>query len=110
MPIMSFDNVLPGLVIATYILVEICKALFLKTDKSRKHIPLIAAIIGVACAIVIFVFWPEMIYCSNVLEAIAMGGMSGFAATGCNQLYKKYAKYKGDAVVDEVSSTDGEGY
>ena len=106
---MSFDNVLPGLVIATYILVEICKALFLKTDKSRKHIPLIAAVIGVAAAIVIFIFWPDMIYCSNILEAIAMGGMSGFAATGCNQLYKKYSKYKGETV-EETTSSDGEGY
>lgn len=106
---MSFDNVLPGLVIATYILVEIFKALFLKTDKSRKHIPLIAAVIGVAAAIVIFIFWPDMIYCSNILEAIAMGGMSGFAATGCNQLYKKYSKYKGETV-EETTSSDGEGY
>ena len=107
---MNFDNVLPGLVIATYILVEICKALFLKTDKSRKHIPLIAAIIGVACAIVIFIFWPELIYCSNILEAIAMGGMSGFAATGCNQLYKKYTKYKGETVAEDATPSDGEGY
>lgn len=107
---MNFDNVLPGLVIATYILVEICKALFLKTDKSRKHIPLIAAIIGVACAVVIFIFWPELIYCSNILEAIAIGGMSGFAATGCNQLYKKYTKYKGETVAEDVTPSDGEGY
>lgn len=105
---MSFDNVLPGLVIATYILVELCKALFLKTDKSRKHIPLISAIIGVAAAIVIFIFWPEMIYCNNILEAITIGGMSGFAATGCNQLYKKYSKYKGE-ITDDTSS-NGEGY
>ena len=103
---MDFDSVLPGLVIATYILVELCKTIFLKTDKSRKHIPLVSAIIGVACSIIIFIFWPEMIHCNDILEAIAIGGMSGLAATGCNQLYKKYSKYKGEQVVDETISTD----
>lgn len=53
--------------------------------------------------------------CSNVLEAIAMGGLSGFAATGCNQLYKKYSRYNGtsaevDTTVIDSSSSDGEGF
>lgn len=103
---MDFDNVLPGLVIIIYILVEIFKKLFLKTDKSRKHIPLIAAIIGVATSIIIFYISPDIICCNNVLEAIAMGGMSGFAATGCNQLYKKYTKYKGEVVIEEDIVTE----
>lgn len=97
---MDFDNVLPGLVVITYILIEIAKKTFLKTDKKRKHIPLISAIFGVVISVIIFYACPDIIYCNNILEAIAMGGMSGFAATGCNQLYKKYTSYKGEDYTD----------
>lgn len=114
---MNFDNVIPGLVIIIYVIVEILKKTILKTDKSRKHIPLISCIAGIIVGIVIFCIWPDVLYCSNVLEAIAMGGLSGFAATGCNQLYKKYSRYNGtstdstetDNVIDSSDST-GEGF
>lgn len=104
---MNFDNVLPGLVVIIYIFVEIAKKTFLKSDKSRNTIPLISAILGVVLAVAIFYLAPEIIFCSNVLEAVAMGGMSGFAATGCNQLYKKYTTYKGE---NTDNSDSGEGY
>ena len=97
---MDFDNVLPGFVVIIYILIEIIKRLFLKTSESRKHIPLIAGILGVIAAIITFYIAPEMLYCNNLLEAIAVGGMSGFAATGCNQLYNKYIKYKSEKITD----------
>lgn len=103
---MDFDNVLPGLVIIIYILVEISKKIFLKTDERRKHIPLIAAIIGVVTSIIIFYVKPDIINCGNVLEAIAMGGMSGFAATGCNQLYKKYSNFKGEIIVEDDNTSE----
>lgn len=93
---MNFDNVLPGLVVLIYIFAEIAKKTFLKSDKSRNTIPLISAILGVVLAVAIFYLAPDIIFCDNVLEAIAMGGMSGFAATGCNQLYKKYITYKNE--------------
>lgn len=112
---MNFDNVIPGLVILIYVVVEILKKTVLKTDKSRRHIPLVCCIVGIITGVTIFCIWPNVMACSNVLEAIAMGGLSGFAATGCNQLYKKYSRYNGtsaevDTTIIDSSSSDGEGF
>lgn len=93
---MDFNNVLPGLVVIIYILVEIVKRIFIKKDSQRKHIPLIAACLGVTAAILLFYLQPDIMNCSNVLEAIAVGGLSGLGATGGNQLYKQYSKYQGN--------------
>lgn len=111
---MNFNNVIPGLVILIYVVVEILKKTILKTDKSRRHIPLVCCIVGIITGVTIFCFWPSVMECSNVLEAIAMGGLSGFAATGCNQLYKKYSRYNGtsteDTTIIDSSRSDGEGF
>ena len=103
---MNFDNVVPGLVVIIYVIVEILKKTVLKTNKSRKHIPLVSCIAGIITGITIFCIWPSVMGCSNVLEAIAMGGLSGFAATGCNQLYKQYSRYNGTSTEEIVEEEE----
>lgn len=93
---MNFDLVIPGIVVSCYIVVEIVKKLFLKTDDARKLIPLICALIGITISLVLYFIDPNIIGCYTFLDAIAAGGLSGFAATGCNQLYKQISKYKGE--------------
>lgn len=93
---MNFDFVIPGIVVSCYIAVEIAKKLFLKTDEARQLIPVVCAIIGVIICLVLYFIDPNIIGCYTILDAIAAGGLSGFAATGCNQLYKQIRKYKGE--------------
>lgn len=127
---MDFNNVSPAIVIVIYILCEIAKKTFLKSDEGRKLIPLICAGLGIVAAVALFFVYPEGLGASNVLEAITTGALSGMAATGCNQLYKKFSKFNGEnteefftqeeiladdpstdeeITIDE-SSSNGEGY
>ena len=91
---MDFSAVNVGIVIFVYCLVELVKHFFLKTDKSRTLLPLLCIIFGGVIACVIIAIYPQwMPNCTNYLDAFGVGGMSGAASVGCNQLYKQYQKF-----------------
>lgn len=69
---------------------------FVKVEKWVRLIPLWAALLGVVLGIVAFYAVPEIIPADNVLVAILVGGASGLAATGTNQIYKQFTKDKDD--------------
>ena len=92
----DFNNITPAIVVVCYIFAELSKKTFLKTDEKRKMIPLYCAILGIACSVLTFVFFPDAINALNIVEAIANGGFSGLAATGCNQLLKKLKNNNSD--------------
>jgi len=52
-------------------------------------IPVIAGLLGVILGIVAFYAVPEIIAASNILTAMLIGGASGLAATGTNQIFKQ---------------------
>lgn len=101
---MSFDNISPAIVIVCYILCEIAKKTFVKSDNAKKMLPVICACLGIAAGVIIYIINPELLGSSNILDAITAGGLSGLAATGCNQIYKKVGKFKGEIQDDENSS------
>lgn len=74
---------------AVYLIVELLKLSVLKTDNARSFIPVIAPIIGATISICIFKFYPQLSISINVTAAFANGVISGSAATGANQIYKK---------------------
>lgn len=60
---------------------------FMPTD--NKHIPLLCGVVGLLLGVVAFVWMPGYIPAENVLVAAAIGAVSGWAATGINQIYKQ---------------------
>lgn len=67
---------------------------FVTAEKWVRLIPVWAALLGVALGIVAFYAIPEIMPADNVLVAILIGGASGLAATGGNQIYKQLTKGK----------------
>ena len=80
--------VMPVIVVVVYCVCYVVN----KTAGSSiaKYVPLIAAILGVACSVV--VSFAAGITTDNVVEIIAQGLVSGLAATGVWELYKNATK------------------
>lgn len=78
-------------------------------EKVLRLLPLIAAGAGVILGVVAYFAMPEIIPASNVFVAILIGGASGLAATGTNQIFKQFAKDKEKSVEDKenVNGDDG---
>lgn len=55
-------------------------------------IPVIAAILGAVLGIVAFYAVGEVMPADNIFTAILIGGASGLAATGSNQIFKQLTK------------------
>ena len=60
-----------------------------------KFIPVICGTIGGVLGVVVFNTIPNYIPADNWLMALAIGIVSGFAATGINQVYKQFTKVEG---------------
>ena len=59
-----------------------------------RKIPVIMGIAGAVLGAVSFFAIPAMIIADDILTAIAVGIVSGFAATGINQVFKQAQKEK----------------
>lgn len=77
-----------ALVVLTYILAELIKATPLDTKWLPGLCGLIGAVLGVVSLHVGVMDFPAQ----DPITAAAVGGASGLAATGCNQIYKKLFK------------------
>jgi len=69
-------------------LVGFCIKLF-KNEKLNNFIPGICAVTGFILGIVSFYTIPNLVPADNWLTASVIGGFSGLAATGVNQVVKK---------------------
>lgn len=61
-----------------------------KNEKLNNFIPGICIVIGAILGIVSFYTIPNLVPTDNWLAACVIGGFSGIAATGVNQLVKKF--------------------
>lgn len=57
-----------------------------------RKIPVLMGIIGAVLGVVAFYVAPAIIPAEDVITAIAIGIVSGFTATGINQIYKQAKK------------------
>ena len=80
----------PAIVVVCYLVAELFKAI--ANDKLDKFIPCICGAVGGILGIVVFYTIPGFIGASNWITALAVGIVSGFAATGVNQVYKQLSK------------------
>ena len=61
-----------------------------KNEKLNDFIPGICIVLGVVLGLVSFYTIPNLIPADNWLSASVIGGFSGLAATGVNQMVKKF--------------------
>ena len=57
-----------------------------------RKIPVIMGVCGAVLGILAFFIAPAIIPANNVFDALAIGIVSGFGATGVNQVYKQSKK------------------
>lgn len=77
----------PAIVVMCYLAGAICKTI--GNEKLDKFIPVICGVIGAILGVVIFLTIPNFIPAENWAVAVAIGIVSGFSATGINQIYKQ---------------------
>ena len=65
-----------------------------KAEKWIRLIPVWAVLLGVILGIIAFYAVPAIMPADNVFVAILIGGASGLAATGTNQIFKQLTKDK----------------
>lgn len=96
---------MPAIVVVVYLVAYFCKVLF-KSETFNRLIPPICGVLGGVLGIVCFMTLPEYIPAENWLAALATGIVSGWAATGVNQVYKQLTK--SEAAVEVTDDADGE--
>ena len=80
----------PAIVVICYLLGATFKAI--NNDTLNKFIPMICGLAGGILGVVVFKTIPGYIPADNWLMALAIGIVSGFAATGINQVYQQFTK------------------
>ena len=80
----------PVIVIMVYVVGYICKQI--KNETLDRFIPAICGIVGAILGVIIFLTIPNFMPADNWAIAIAVGIVSGFAATGINQVVKQFTK------------------
>lgn len=89
---MDYTSV-PIIVLCSYIVGEIYKVIFKRKKDAYKLIPVLVAIVGGVLGVLIYLTSPEMIFnVDNVWVALGIGIISGFSATGTNQVVKQLIK------------------
>ena len=78
----------PVIVIMCYLVGYACKQV--KNETLDRFIPVICGVIGAILGIVIFLTIPNFIPATNWAMSVAIGIVSGFAATGINQIWKQF--------------------
>lgn len=77
----------PAITIIIMLLAQLYKSFV--PEPQWKHIPVLCGLWGMILGIVAYVFIPGFVPAENVMVAAAIGIVSGFAATGVNQVYKQ---------------------
>ena len=81
----------PAIVAMCYLVGYACKQF--KNETLDRFIPAICGFVGAILGVAIFLTIPNFIPATNWAMAVAVGIVSGFAATGINQIWKQL---KGD--------------
>ena len=91
----------PFIILSVYIITQILKMTVLKSDNQRKALPIIAAIMGAAIAIVLFFFMPETVDFENVIEKLKNSGFKGtLSSEVCYR--NEYEKIKPEEFFDKA--------
>jgi hypothetical protein len=78
-------------------------------EKVLRFLPLIAAGLGAVLGIIAFFALPTIIPATDAFTAILVGGASGLAATGTNQIVKQLQKFGIHIDAEEKGKEEGDG-
>jgi hypothetical protein len=88
-----FDIVFVPLIIVTvYWIMNLYKYIVKHKEKYVRLIPVLAAPLGAILGVTLFFAAPELMPAKNVVMAFMIGGASGLAATGTDQIFKQMSK------------------
>lgn len=97
----------PAIVVICYLAGATLKAI--NNETLDKFIPVICGFIGGILGVIVFNTIPNYIPADNWLMALAIGIVSGFAATGINQVYKQFTQVEGFEYISEDEAPIEEG-
>jgi hypothetical protein len=97
----------PAIVVLCYLVGATLKAI--GNETLDKFIPMICGFVGGGLGVLVFLTIPGYIPAENWLMALAIGIVSGFAATGINQIYKQFTQVDGFEYVSEDEAPIEEG-
>jgi len=91
-------------VIATivYWVINLIKYTVNNSEKFKRLIPIISAVLGAGLGCVAYYIAPSIIIADNILMALIIGGASGLSATGTNQILKQLGKNEEDKNDDKT--------
>ena len=75
---------IPAIVVISYMITEIFKMFI-----NNKYLPIVAGISGGVIGIISFVLQINIMPATDIVSALAIGIISGLAATGSNQIIKQ---------------------
>ena len=105
MEVVSVPVIVGIVYLVLFIYKHIATAEMLNSEKWIKLIPVLAAVLGIILGVIAYFCLPEIMPADNVLMAILIGGASGLAATGINQVVKQLSK-KTDDTTSTTTGTD----
>ena len=79
---------IPAITVICYLAAELIKA----TPLDNKWLPVICGFLGGVLGVVALFVSPTIIPATDILTAIAVGIVSGFAATGVHQAFKQLSE------------------
>ena len=82
----------PIIVSVVYALISVITKAVNNSEKFKRFIPLLALIFGAVLGGVLYAFEPQLIGATSAITAILIGGASGLAATGTDQVVKQLTK------------------
>ena len=82
----------PTIAAVVYWVVNLIKYTTKYNEKLLTFVPLISAVLGVACGVIAFFAIPDIMPTDNIFVAVVLGGASGLTATGFNQIIKQLKK------------------
>jgi len=102
---------IPVIVTVVYCLIDLIKTTIAPytalSEKLSHFYPLLAVVLGIATAAVMYYAVPESISTTNLLVALAVGAASGLTAVGTNQVAKQISKTSGQPT-DDAAEESGE--
>jgi hypothetical protein len=78
---------IPSIVVISYMITEIFKVFI-----NKKYLPIVAGISGGCLGVLSFVLQIDIMPAHDIITALAIGIISGLAATGSNQIIKQIKK------------------
>jgi multidrug transporter EmrE-like cation transporter len=82
----------PAIAAIVYWVIEIVKYTLKNSEKFKRFIPIVAAVLGAILGVGCFYLVPNTVPATNVFIALVIGAASGLTATGANQIFKQLTK------------------